>query len=54
VTSWCIEHLHRLPCEIHVPTSLLIGGMVAYGTIAKERMEELEAQRERASSGWSG
>lgn len=51
MTAFCIDKLHRLPAEVHVPTSLLIAAMVAYGVIQQERMEEMEREREWAKSG---
>jgi len=52
VTAFCLDHLHRLPDEVHVPTSRLIGAMVAYGVIAAERQAAWEEERERAARGF--
>lgn len=52
MTAFCIDHLRRLPCELHFPTSRLMAAMAAYGVIAEERQQKSEQELERARS-WS-
>ena len=52
MTVWCVENLHRLPCEVGLPVSLVIAAMIAHGQVNTERAEELEKQVRRAKDGW--